>query len=165
MSKLNHCISDLNDFDVILIKRDEYIQICATLSDLYSKQVSCQGGHGDEEEKNGCGNCANLTEQINIYEKKRQNLRTEIIGLLAQFVGIDAEILPPMDLSNIDDGNIDYFVDMDKILAIYSKPGGLIPLSGSPSLFDLYNEYDAEGNVIPYSGEKYVNEQIALVVS
>ena len=165
MNKLNQCISDLNDFDVILTKRDEYIQICTTLSDLYSQRAGCQSGHGEEEEKNGCGNCSYLNGQINTYEKKRQDLRTEIIGLLAQFVGIDAEILPPMDLSNIDDGNIDYFVDVDKILAIYSRPGGLAHLSGSPSLFDLYNEYDANGNVIPYSGEKYVNEQIALVVS
>ena len=48
MSKLNQCISDLNDFDIILTKRDTYIEICNTLSRLYSQRASCQGGHGEE---------------------------------------------------------------------------------------------------------------------
>lgn len=163
MNKLNDCISDLNDFDVILTMRDEYIQICATLSDLYSQRAGCQSGHGEEEEKNGCGNCSYLTGQINTYEKKRQNLRNEIIRLLAQFVGIDAEILPPADLSVISD-DVRILIDLDALVDVCAS-GTLRGTSGNYGLFQMYDQTDEFGNIIPNSGEKYVNEQIALIVS
>ena len=153
MSKLNQCISDLNDFDVILTKRDTYIEICNTLSRLYSQRASCQSGHGEEQEKYGCGNCSSLSTQIAEYERKRKELREEIIGLLSKFVGIDAEIFPPADLSIVDDGVVDVFFDLDELNAFSSR--GNVPV-WEGSIFDLYAD---EGGI------DYINGRIADIVS
>lgn len=163
MNKLNQCISDLNDFDVILTKRDEYIQICTTLSDLYSQRADCQNRHSEDQDKYGCGNCSSLSTQIGEYETKRKELRKKIIGLLSKFVGIDAEILPPADLSVISD-DVRILIDLDALVNVCAS-GNLRGTSGNYGLFQMYNQTDEFGNIIPNSGEKYVNEQIALIVS
>lgn len=161
MTDLNKCINDINDFNVILNLRDEYIKICDEISRLYSAINSCGVDHDDHESSCSCGEYA---ARIMELEKSRLALREKIIGLLSKFVGIDAELYPPVDL-NVQSSGFGYLFDVDWLIEIYSTPGALKPTPNGYGLFDMYNEYDADGNLIPYSGEKYVNEQIAWVVS
>lgn len=161
MIKLNKCINDINDFNDILDLRDQYVEICDQISRLYVAIRSCSVDHDDPESRCSCG--ANYA-KIAKLERQRLVLRNKIIGLLGKFVGVDAELYPAIDLS-IESTDFKYLFDVDALLEIYSTPGALKPTPDNYGLFDMYNEYDENGNLIPYSGEKYVNDQIAWVVS
>ena len=99
MTQLNQCIADISAFDEILVLRDLYIALCDKIRSLHAQKASCASGHGEEEEKNGCGNCAALSAEIAAKEQERLRLRAQIIGLLGQFSGITAEVAEPADLS------------------------------------------------------------------
>lgn len=99
MTKLNQCIADISSFDAILLLRDLYIALCNQIKSLYAEMAACASGHGEEEEKNGCGTCASLSSQISEKERERINLRNKIIGLLGQFGEITAEVGKPENLS------------------------------------------------------------------
>ena len=78
MTKLNDCISDINDFNVILDKRDEYVKICDEISRLYSAIRGCSVDHNDPY--SSCS-CAANYDKIAQLEKQRLALRNEIIRL------------------------------------------------------------------------------------
>ena len=99
MSKLNQCIADVSAFDAILLLKEIYVAICNRISQLSAAMASCASGHTKEEEDNGCSTCAKYAAEIAQKEKERKELREEIIALLGQFSGIDAEIAPPADLT------------------------------------------------------------------
>ena len=110
MTELNRCISDINDFNVILGLRDEYVKICDEISRLYSAMRSCGVNHDDPESSCSCGEYAAAISKL---ESDRLALRARIIGLLSKFVGIDAELFPAVDLSLVDDGVVDVFFNLD----------------------------------------------------
>lgn len=163
MTKLNECISDINYYDLILQKKDKYVELCAQLAKLYSSRASCASSHTKEQNESGCGTCASYTAEIVKKEAERKELRAEIIGMLSKFSGIDVEIAEPADLGAITD-DVRILFDLDALVDV-CKNGHLKGTSGRYGLFEMYNETDFEGNIIPGSGEKYVNEQIALIVS
>lgn len=99
MTKLNQCIADISAFDAILLLRDLYIAICEQIKSLYSDMAACASGHGEEQEKYGCGTCASISSQISQKENERIELRNQIIGLLGQFSGIEAEVAAPGNLA------------------------------------------------------------------
>lgn len=154
MGKLNQCIEDVNTFDKALVLRDEYISICNKISDLYSSMRSC-----DLETEEGVSAYNYYSSQVSQYEAKRRELRSEIIGLLGKFDGIDVEVASMIDL-NVD-GGIRILFDVPELLDIYNNHGNLSV--NSTGLFALYDSYDDHGNLIQ-SGEDYVNEQIKNIV-
>ena len=157
MTTLNDVIKQLDKFNGTLEKRDKYIEICKAISNLVGLRSEYDPDKPDEKPQYN-----SYTTVINALERDRVALRSEIISELSEYVGIDAEISPMMDLQTPE---IIYLFDYEKLADIYATPGALKPTPKEFGLFDMYNEYDENGNVIPYSGEKYVNEQIAWVVS
>lgn len=99
MTKLNKCIKDINEFDKILTLRDKYIEICDKIVEYYGYMSSCASSHTKEQNENGCATCGYYSSQITSLETQRRNLRTEIIGLLSKFTGIDAEVAEAADFS------------------------------------------------------------------
>lgn len=99
MTKLNKCISDISAFSAILALRDLYIALCEQIKSLYADKAACESGHGEEQQKYGCGTCSAISSEITAKEKERVALRNQIIGLLGQFSGITAEVEAPADLS------------------------------------------------------------------
>ena len=157
MTQLNQCIKDLNQFDIILQKRDKYVQICSDIKTLSGKRASCASSHTKETKETGCGNCTSLTSRINALEKERKLLREEIIGLLGQFVGIDAEIEPPADLSGIADGILT-FEEQQALTEIYmAMPAGNIANN-------LVGKTDENGVVIE-DGYAYIQQRIDEIKS
>lgn len=99
MTKLNKCIADISAFSAILALRDLYIALCEQIKSLYADKAACESGHGEEQQKYGCGTCSAISSEITAKEKERLALRNQIIGLLGQFSGITAEVEAPADLS------------------------------------------------------------------
>ena len=71
MTQLNQCIADISAFDAILVLSDLYIALCDKIRSLHAQKASCASGHGEEEEKYGCGNCAALSAEIAAKEQER----------------------------------------------------------------------------------------------
>lgn len=99
MGKLNKCLSDISEFDAILVLKEQYIAICDKISEYYGYISACSSTHGEEEKENGCGTCSYYSGEITKLETQRKDLRTEIIGKLGKFSGVEAEIAPPIDFS------------------------------------------------------------------
>ena len=152
MTKLNRCITDLNQFDIILQKRDKYVEICSQIKTLSGQMASCASSHTKETEETGCGNCSSLASHIQQLEIERLKLREEIIGLLSQFSGIDAEIAPPADLSGIADGILT-FEEQQALTEIYmAMPSGNLAKN-------LEGKTDENGVVIE-DGYAYIQQRI-----
>lgn len=155
MAKLKQVTSDINKFDQALDLKTKYMEICNTLSGLYSARSSC-----NLETEEGKNSYNYYSGQISIYERKRLELRNQIIGLLSSFIGVDVEISKMINLDSA--GSISLLFDINKLVEIYKNYPALS--LNSTGLFPLYNQYDIDGNLIK-SGEDYVNEQISLVAS
>ena len=97
LEKLKKAIADVVKFDEILALKDEYIAICDKIVEYYKYMSSCSASHTPEEETNGCSNCSYYSGEITKLENQRKELRAKIIGLLANFIGIDAEIADQFD--------------------------------------------------------------------
>lgn len=136
MTKLNKCITDVNEFDKILVLRDKYIEICDKIVEYYGKIASCSSGHTEEQNENGCGTCGYYSSQINTLETQRKTLREEIIGLLGKFAGIDAEVT----------GAADFSIVLDML-----KPED--DLEGNPTSYTEFPLYDQN----QYADVKYGN--------
>lgn len=154
---LNKAIDDVTKFDAILVKKEKYEYICSELSRLYSAKSSCESRHSEEVKINGCGTCVGYSSDIFKNEYDRRQLREEILADLSVFEGIDVEYAEMMDLSKISDVRI--HVDLDALLDMTAL-GKLAVAPEDYGLYDMYMEYDADGNPIPGSGEKYVNAEI-----
>lgn len=105
---------------------------------------------------------SNLSSLINSLIASNTKLRTSIINSISGFSSVSAEVeVVSYDPSVEDYGQ--YIVDIDTLIAAYagnSSAGALRMLSGG-SLYDYYNSYDADGNVIEGSGKAYVEGIIA----
>lgn len=154
---LNKAINDVSKFDVILVKKEKYIEICNELSRLYSTMSSCQSSHTEYEKTNGCGKCVGYSSDIYKNEYDRAQLREEIISDLSVFEGIDVEFAEMMDLSINPEVRI--HVDLDALLEMTAL-GKLVVAPDDFGLYDMYMQYDVDGNPIPGSGEKFVNAEI-----
>ena len=154
MTDLNKCINDVNDFNIILDKREKYDDICTQITQLYQAIQSCKDDHDSEDCSCSCAaNAAKIAE----LEKQRQALRNEIIGLLGKFVGIDPEILPPADLSMAAKGILT-FEEQLKLVEQYSKmPSGNIAKN-------LEGKVDENGVLIE-DGYAYIQERIDSIKS
>lgn len=97
---LQKAIGQLDKFNIVLEKKERYINICTTLSNLYKYKDYCESNHTEKQLKEGCGLCQQYSTSIRINEENRLTLRNEIIGLLSQFESITAEISGPSDLSD-----------------------------------------------------------------
>ena len=157
MDKLNKCIEDLNKFDIILQKRDEYVEICTKIANLSKQKASCEQSHNEETIEKGCGNCSSLSAQIKALEIKRLELREIIIAMLAEFVGIDAEIAPPADLTAIGD-DILTFEEQKALSEIYMAmpPGNIAE--------NLEGKVEENGVVIE-DGYAYIQQRIDEIKS
>lgn len=120
MTKLNKCITDLNEFNVILEKREEYIAICDKIVAYYQNIYSCSSSHTTEQNEKGCGTCSYYYNEINNLETQRKNLRQEIIGMLGKFAGIDAELTESADFSVVLDMLSPEDTDVDNPMVDYS---------------------------------------------
>ncbi len=154
---LNKAIEDVDKFDAILTKKEKYENICSELSRLYSAKSACESRHSEEVKIAGCGKCVGYSSDIYKNEYDRRQLREEILADLSVFEGIDVEYAEMMDLSI--NSEVRILVDLDALLDMTAL-GKLAIAPDGYGLYDMYNEYDSEGNVIPGSGEKYVNLKI-----
>lgn len=155
MSKLNKAIEDVNKFDRVLDLKEQYIAICNKISSLYASMRNC-----DLTTNEGVSAYNSYSSQVSQQESKRKNLREEILGILGQFTGIEAEIASMVNL-NTSDG-VKLLFDIPALVDIYNRPGALA--LNSTGLFALYDQYDEEGKLIQ-SGEDYVNEQIRNITA
>jgi hypothetical protein len=152
-TKLTEVVSDIEKFDLILVEKENYINLCKEISDLYILKSECESNHTEKVKTTGCGNCAGFSSNIMKKEKERTELRTKIIGMLEEFGVIDAEIHSMLDLSNVDNGVVDVFFDLDE-LNKFSSSGSVTVYEGS--IFDLYKD---EGGI------DYINGRIAEIVN
>ena len=155
------CISDIKYYQQILEKREEYSAICDQIVALYREMDECAASH--EVEGHTCI-CADTAQKILDLEKQRQDLRTKIVMLLSIFTDINPEIFIPDSDLRAEASKLVYLFDLNDLIDIYAS-GKLNPTPDGFGLFDMYNQYDENGNLIPYSGENYVNEQIEWVIS
>lgn len=127
------------------------------MSRLYSTKSACESRHSKEVKIVGCGKCVGYSSDIYKNEYDRRQLREEILTDLSVFEGIDVEYAEMLDLSI--NSEVRILVDLDALLDMIAL-GKLAIAPDGYGLYDMYNEYDSEGNVIPGSGEKYVNLKI-----
>ena len=144
MTQLNKCISDVNTFDQILVLRDQYIEICEKIQELYNSISSCSSGHTEEQNENGCGTCGYYSSQINTLETQRKTLREEIIGMLGQFSGICVEISGPVDFSTVLDSenptNVEILNEVPRYNQLeYTQPYGNVTLDSNGAQATIRN--------------------------
>ena len=144
MTQLNKCISDVNSFDQILVLRDQYIEICEKIQELYNSISSCSSGHTEEQNENGCGTCGYYSSQINTLETQRKTLREEIIGMLGQFSGISVEISGPVDFSTVLDSenptNVEILNEVPRYNQLeYTQPYGNVTLDSNGAQATIRN--------------------------
>ena len=155
MTKLKQAISDVNKFDKALDLKTKYMEVCNSLSSLYSSRSRC-----DTETEEGRSSYNYYSSQISLKEAERKEIREQIISILGTFAGIDVEVSGMVNLDN--GGNITVLFDVNKLLDIYKNHGTLA--LNSKGLFSLYDEYAEDGTLIR-SGEDFVNDQIRIVTS
>lgn len=155
MTKLKQAISDVDKFDQALDLKTKYMEVCNTLSSLYSSRSRC-----DTETEEGRSSYNYYSSQISSKEVERKELREQIIAILGTFTGINVEVSPMVNLDN--GGDLTVLFDVNKLLDIYKNHGTLA--LNSEGLFSLYDQYADDGTLI-MSGEDYVNEQIRIVAS
>ena len=155
MTMLNDVIKQLDKFNGTLEKRDKYIEICKAISNLVGLRSEYDPDKPDEKPQYN-----SYTTVINGLENDRKALRSEIISELSEYTGIDAEISPMMDLQTPE---VIFLFDFEDLYNRYHDPNNVLAVN-SEGLFSLYNIYDENGNLI-MTGEEYVNERIADVVS
>ena len=144
MTQLNKCISDVNTFDQILVLRDQYIEICEKIQELYNSISSCSSGHTEEQNENGCGTCGYYSSQINTLETQRKTLREEIIGMLGQFCGISVEISGPVDFATVLDSenpmNVEILNEVPRYNQLeYTQPYGNVTLDSNGAQATIRN--------------------------
>lgn len=155
MTKLKQAISDVDKFDKALDLKTKYMEVCNSLSSLYSSRSRC-----NTETEEGRSSYNYYSSQISLKEAERKEIREQIISILGTFAGIDVEVSGMVNLDN--GGDITVLFDVNKLLDIYKNHGSLA--LNSKGLFSLYDEYAEDGTLIR-SGEDYVNDQIRIVAS
>ena len=155
IEQLENIIKDVDRFDQALELKTLYIEVCNSLSSLYSARSKC-----DTTTNEGISLYNSYTSQINSKEQRRKELRDKIIKILGKFAGISVEIAQMVNLDN--GGDLTILFDVNKLLDIYKNHSTLT--LNSKGLFSLYDQYAEDGTLI-ISGEDYINEQIRIVTS
>ena len=104
---------------------------------------------------------ANLSSLINTLTVSNTQARNTIINTISKFKAVSSEIeVVTYDASVEDYGQ--FIVDIDSLVAVYannhndSNPADPLTMLNGGSLYDYYNSYDENGNVIEGSGKAYV---------
>ena len=104
---------------------------------------------------------ANLSSLINTLTVSNTQARNTIINTISKFKAVSSEIeVVTYDASVEDYGQ--FIVDIDSLVAVYannhndSNPADPLTILNGGSLYDYYNSYDENGNVIEGSGKAYV---------
>ena len=104
---------------------------------------------------------SNLSSSINTLQVSNNQLKANIIRTLSGFSSVSSEIeVVTYDATTEDYGQ--FIVDIDSLVAMYannyndSNPADPLKMLSGGSLYDYYNSYDANGNVIEGSGKAYV---------
>lgn len=103
----------------------------------------------------------NLSSLINTLSVSNAQLKTNIINSLSGFDSVSSEVeIVTYDPSVEDYGQ--FIVDVDSLVAAYANnrsttnPDDPLRMLTKGSLYDYYNSYDENGNVIEGSGKAYV---------
>ncbi len=104
---------------------------------------------------------SNLSSLINTLTVSNTQARNTIINTISQFGAVTSEIeVVTYDPSVEDYGQ--FIVDVDKLVAAYANnyyddnPADPLTILNGGSLYEYYNKYDENGNVIEGSGKAYV---------
>ena len=124
----------------------------ASLRDEYNRL-------GDSEENRTAR--INLSSVINSLSVSNAQLKTNIINSLAGFSSVSSEVDVVTYDSSIEDYG-QFIVDVDALVAVYAGKNAdgsstnPLTMLKTGSLYDYYNSYDENGNVIEGSGKAYV---------
>lgn len=99
---------------------------------------------------------AELEKQIKALEDENKILRAEIEGLLSSIGSISSSVEAISYNFDSFDEYIKFIIDIYELKAIYEKSGALRMMGAGDSLYNYYNSYDENGNVIKGSGKAYV---------
>ena len=104
---------------------------------------------------------ANLSSLINTLTVSNTQARNTIISTISKFGAVSSQIeVVTYDASVEDYGQ--FIVDIDSLVATYANnyyddnPADPLTILNGGSLYDYYNSYDENGNVIEGSGKAYV---------
>lgn len=107
-----------------------------------------------------------LNSEIRSCTADNRTLRTKIFTALASFGTITAGNTDSISGT----GSVSYSYDPDELIKIYNPTiddlgngACLTTIGAETSIYDLYNTVDASGNVIPGSGEAYVEKMLDQV--
>ncbi len=104
---------------------------------------------------------ANLNSTINTLTVSNTQARNSIIKAISNYGAVSSEIEVVTYDSSVEDYG-QFIVDVDKLVATYANnyyddnPADPLTILNGGSLYDYYNKYDENGNVIEGSGKAYV---------
>ncbi len=111
---------------------------------------------------------ANLNALINTLTVSNTQARTTIINSISALNAVDSQVeLVTYDPSSEDYGQ--FIVDVDALVAAYANnysddnPADPLTMLNGGSLYEYYNSYDENGNVIKGSGKAYVEGVIKSI--
>lgn len=148
-------IANIEKFASALDSLQKYKDTKNKINDLQSQLSSIPNTTENQRSR------SNLSSTINALQVGNNQLKSNIIRALSGFSSISSEVeVVTYDASTEDYGQ--FIVDIDSLVALYANnyiddnPADPLKILSGGSLYDYYNSYDADGNVIEGSGKAYV---------
>lgn len=155
MAKVEKEISNINSFADALDSLQNYKDTKEKIASLKSEYNSIPATDENQSRR------VNLSSVINSMQVSNNQLKNKLISAFAGFSSVSSEIeVVSYDPSSEDYGQ--FLFSVENLVALYannytdSNPDDPLKILQGGSLYDYYNSYDADGNVIEGSGKAYV---------
>lgn len=163
VSKLEEQVGNVHQFVGALEKLQTYSDNKDKISNLNSSLSSIPNTKENASQR------SSLSSQISALEKENSTLKSKIESILSSFSAISSDLeVIHFDIDDFD-GDVKtllsddfYLYDLSSLTSAYSGHS-LQMLSVGDSLYNYYNQVDANGNVIEGSGKAYVEGVIQQI--